>query len=106
MTTLEAAAIVSKATRCTEATLMAFGINGIVPQRGSGCLEYLRSHGYKYVKMNAPDVKYLKHSAYQRGSYLIFTHEHAMALVDGILIDTMKQGFDNRKIEHIWEVTK
>ena len=106
MTPLEAAAIVSKATRCTEATLMAFGINGIVPQRGSGCLQHLRDHGFnlRFIPdmQNIP-LHYLERN---RSSLLIFTHEHAMALVDGILIDTMKQGFDNRKIEHIWEVTK
>jgi hypothetical protein len=39
-------------------------------------------------------------------NYLINTKGHAMALINGILIDTEGKGFDRRIIEFIWEVTK
>lgn len=36
--------------------------------------------------------------------YFIITHEHAMALRNGNLVDTEQKGFDNRRIEYIWLV--
>lgn len=42
--------ILSKAKRCTEATLAAFGIDGY-PLKGSGCLVYLEQAGYKLTPL-------------------------------------------------------
>ena len=98
--------IESSSSRCTEATLKAFGINGCIPKFASGCLQWLTLSKYKIIKLEYTP-KTLKDFKYDlTKSYFINTRGHAMALIQGILIDTEKKGFDNRKIDWIWEVSK
>lgn len=100
--------ITNNASRCTEATLRAFGIDAI-PKTGSGILEQLKENGYKCsligyysalkgIRKAIPDFKSF--------SYLIYTKGHAMAVIEGHLIDTERKGWNNRRIEFIWKVEK
>jgi hypothetical protein len=109
MTQELANSIVSSSVRCTQATLRAFGIEGI-PKLGSGCLEYLTRAGFKLQRISYSGMKLRDISKCcgisTHKNYLINTKGHAMALINGILIDTEGKGFDRRIIEFIWEVTK
>ncbi len=105
MTQEKADKIISSSTRCTQATLRAFGIEGY-PYYGSGCLEYLTSNGFTLTHMPGyirQSMRLLEKLRMDR-NYLIHTKGHAMALINGILIDTAKRGFDGRRIENIWIV--
>jgi hypothetical protein len=105
MTLAEAELIVSTSVRCTQAALR--GIAGIsaVPLTGSGCLTYLTSAGYK-VKSLPADIPLARFKYSKDKTYLLATKGHAMALVDGILIDTMRKTLDKRILEHAWEVSR
>jgi hypothetical protein len=103
LTQTEADAIVQKACRCTEATLLAFGVVG-TPKTGSGCLGFLTNAGFKLERVPEPNwVLHLK--KFQQGAYLVLTPGHAMALIGGILVDTERKGFDRRKVQFMWKVT-
>jgi hypothetical protein len=110
MTQELANSIIANSTRCTQATLQAFGIEGY-PLLGSGCLEFMTRRGFKLERVMFPNsldvtMKWLNSVRFSKGSYLINTPRHAMALIDGILVDTENKGFDNRKVLFIWEVIK
>ena len=108
ITPAEVFSIVARSRRCTEATLLAFGIQAI-PQFGSGCLEYLRANGRTLTQLNLPRDCTIKQFYYKvanpNKNYLIFTAGHAMALRGRHLIDTANLGIDKRKIEFAWEVS-
>lgn len=107
--------IVSNSSRCTEAALRAFGIDAI-PKTGSGVLEQLRENGFKVWPQSQclnETMKQLK--AYidlvdcgriAKSSWLIYTKGHAMAVIEGHLIDTAGGRWNNRKIEFLWKVEK
>jgi hypothetical protein len=97
--------IVEKSNRCTQATLMTFGINGC-PYHRSGVLEYLKVYGFTTVERKEFRGKKLIDLKYLKGNFTVHTKNHAMALVNGYLVDTQKQGFDNRTVENVWEVFK
>ena len=107
MTLTQANEIINKSTRCTQATLAAFGVDGY-PLQGSGCLGYLTDAGYTVelkweLKISLKDwyVKYMDMSK----NYLIFTSGHAMACIGGVLVDAAAQGFNGRRIEQVFEVS-
>ena len=112
MTNELAKSIVDSSVRCTQATLRAFGIEDAIPKTGSGCLEYLTSRGFTCLRMPAYEgitLKRLQQFPFKpnpNGQYLINTKGHAIALIDGILIDTENKGFDNRSVEFCWIVQK
>ena len=107
--------IVNESFRCTQATLRAFGIIGI-PRTGSGCLEYLKQAGFRCTEIKRLQGRSLKQ--FQRdkvspnplfrltGSYLINTPGHAIAVINGTLVDTERKGWDSRKIQFAWRVEK
>lgn len=108
MTHTQANLIVQKSSRCTQATLAAFGLDAY-PLKGSGCLSYLTENGFNVklvweLKISLKDwyVKYMDMSK----NYLIFTNQHAMACIGGVLVDTMNEGFNVRRIEQVFEVSK
>lgn len=107
MTKEQALKITNTSTRCTQATLRAFGIEGY-PYYGSGCLEYLTKNGYKITPVPGLQGKTMEklRNECPSGYYLILTKGHAMALCNEILIDTAppRGSRDNRKIEHVWLV--
>lgn len=122
MTLSQANLIVQSSARCTEATLKAFGVEGI-PTQGSGCLEFLTNAGFILTRVQVNGVKLFntehslctmsklnnifKGSLIWKGyNYIVLTPGHAMAIVDGILIDTEHKGWDGRRIEYIWKVEK
>ena len=110
MTSELAKSIVDSSVRCTQATLRAFGIEDAIPKTGSGCLEYLTSRGFTCKRITFVEgitLKGLKTiHGLKEGMYLINTHGHAIALIDGILVDTENKGFDNRIVEFCWHVLK
>src|SRR5690349_7050592 len=94
--------IYQETTRCAQAVMMAFGIKGY-PQTGSGCLEYLTANGFELhpIRFKWRNLRHFledvrTHLAVET-NYLILTPGHAMALVDGFLVDTAKQGWNNRR---------
>lgn len=101
--------IIQKSVRCTQATLRAFGIEGI-PKTGSGCLEYLTNAGYKCT--SEPHLRAMMMASWSRTAdrskdYLITTYGHAMAFVDGQLVDTEHKGFDKKRfVTFCWSVTR
>lgn len=109
--------ITNNASRCTEATLRAFGIDAI-PKFGSGVLGQLKENGFKCTPIKQPkyDLKRFKNwmdrypspgsKEYYNDNYLIYTKGHAMAVIEGHLIDTERKGWNSRRIEFIWRVEK
>ncbi len=95
----------SESRRCTEATLRAFGITGI-PLTGSGCLSYLTAAGYTLTEVtNITGVRLDRFRFDPTKRYLVNTRGHAMAVINGLLIDTMRRSFDSRRIEFLWIVS-
>lgn len=92
--------------RCTEATLRAFGVDGVCPVHGTGVLQALREAGYKWDPL--PSEEWVTEGGWGRddggrplgvtlgefvrshphGAYYLMTLGHAMALIDGNLTDT------------------
>lgn len=110
MTIEEARIIRITSTRCTQATLLGFGITGY-PFQGSGCLEYLKNNRFVTtpVRFDRPIVtmEFFRRRLIDLGAdYLIFTKGHAMSVIQGILIDTDTNKWDGRKIEHAWIVKR
>jgi hypothetical protein len=93
MTIEEAKHITKTSERCTEATLRAFGIEGVVPAKCSGILAKCIENGYEFKELQhlGDKGKALHHALkylYRDEKYLILTPGHAMAYINGILIDT------------------
>jgi hypothetical protein len=98
--------------RCTQATLEAFGIQGVCPIHGAGVTQALVSNGYKfrvspwYFDRAFSDPKlgdFIKD--HPTGAYVLSTASHSMALIDGVLTDTA-QGTGRRKLLYALEITK
>ena len=92
--------------RCTEATLRAFGIEGVCPITGLEVTHALTAAGYKWRVVGSeiedlPVPKTVRRFAekYPRGCFYISTNRHAMALTNGKLTDTTARGLDKRKIQ-------
>lgn len=96
--------IINKASRCTEATLAAFGIQGI-PKFGPGILDYFKNNGFRTDRLVSKEIEVVRHLKALKGDWLIFTRGHAIALRNGILVDTERRGFDSRHVEFIWKIT-
>lgn len=100
--------IIKASSRCTQATLLAFGIDGW-PQYASGTLAFFRKAGFKLINLGCEGrftmKKLLLHLSTDK-SYIIFTSSHVMAYRKGILVDTAGGSFDRRKVEFIWEVER
>lgn len=109
LTQQEANAIVSSARRCTEATLRAFGvITEHLAYFGSGTLQYLQEAGFKLTEI--PDMRGIRLDKFKdrymepNKSYHIKTKGHAIAIINGIMVDTEFKGFDKRTILFCWVV--
>lgn len=108
MTQDQATTIINSSTRCTEATLKAFGIAGY-PTQGSGCLEFLTRAEYRLTSILLKGRVSMKNMEYQlsnQKNYLINTDKHAMACIKGVLVDTMREGWNKRRVLFAWEVSK
>jgi hypothetical protein len=94
--------------RCTQATLEALGVKGVCPRTGTGVIGALTDAGIKWkpiVLDRYPTVqKFVKDNP--KGSFYLSTRGHAMALVDGELIDTELKGPNKRKLQAIIEIIK
>lgn len=100
------------APRCTNATVEA--LTGVMPKRlliwGTSVMEELRELGYR-VEINPHNNRPFKtlramSKDLPEGSWYISTAGHALALVDGVLTDTEDKGFDLRRIQCMFRVTK
>lgn len=109
MTELEALEIVNTTTRCTEATLKAFGISGY-PLCDTGTLEFISRAGYQLTPIKFKEgitlKKFYVDHVDMTKDYHIKTQSHAMACIKGVLIDTMREGWNKRRVLFAWEVTK
>lgn len=89
--------------RCTEAVLMQFGIFGRRPRTGLGVLEALQNAGWRYRAVGT-DLEPFRGTIrrfcqlHPTGTYYVATSGHAMALVDGVLVDTAERGPDGRRV--------
>ena len=101
MTPEKAKRITQTSTRCTQAVLRAFDIEGY-PYYGTGVLEYLKAGGLdvRCIDSDVPFVKWMKEK--HEGSYVLFTKGHALAVVNGVVIDTART--KKGKIEFVWQV--
>jgi len=79
--------------RCTQATLESFCIYGVCPLYGVGVLSELRKH---FTCTPVDGMHGLKDVMTWQGSYYLFTNDHAMALIDGVLTDTSHRKISNR----------
>lgn len=106
MTQASAQQIVSTARRCTEATLAAFGVKGI-PLNGSGCLQHLTQAGFTLTEVQGVTGVRLDRFRFDpTKKYFVKTREHAMAVIDGVLVDTERRSFDSRRIQFLWIVER
>ena len=94
------------AIRCTRATLEAFGIKGKSPAYDTDVTEALQAAGYTVIPLTDEPLTTVKNFVrmHPKGNFYISTHMHAMALIDGVLTDTMNKGPDNRQITGVMEV--
>jgi hypothetical protein len=97
--------------RCTNYTLSAFGIDITTPIRGFPQIKrLLRDNGYSiggyevYLDYIDQPIK-LFIDDHPKGMYLLGTSKHAMALIDGVLIDSAN-GTNRRKLELAYQVIK
>ena len=98
------------APRCTNAAVEA--ITGRMPDHlliyGTSVLEELDRQGYEVEWMLRHGYRTLR--ALMRdmpeGTYYLASAGHAMALVDGVLTDTEAKGFNLRRIQLMFRVTK
>ena len=97
---------VSSGVRCTEATLRAFGIEGICPIHGTGVLSALREAGYRCVfDLDAGGTKLRDYVRdHPTGAHVVSTPGHSMALIDGRLVDTANLT-GRGKVDYAFEVT-
>ena len=103
MTPEQAQEIVRTSTRCTQAVLRAFNIEGY-PYTGSGCLEYLTKNGYSIMPVIG--IKTIKEciNKFPSGvSLIILTKGHVIAIINGILVDTASVR-SSTKVKYIWLV--
>lgn len=94
--------------RCTRAVLEAFGVDGVTPRNGLQVLDALADAGYNVSLTQdwngAPLREFVR--AHPRGFYYLVTRGHALALVDGTLVDTQKKGPDGRRIQGVAKVKR
>lgn len=95
--------------RCTETVLMQFGVFGKRPQTGLGVLEALMNNGwtYRHVEVDGEPFRGTVKQFYDRfkeGKFYIASQGHAMAMIDGLLVDAEGRGPDGRKIIGAFEV--
>jgi mRNA-degrading endonuclease RelE of RelBE toxin-antitoxin system len=95
--------------RCTQSVLMQFGIFGECPKTGLGLLEVLMKHGWTYraVEVDGQPFRGTVKQFYDRfkeGKFYIASSGHAMAMIDGLLIDSEERGPDGRRIIGAFEV--
>ena len=98
------------APRCTNATVEA--ITGHMPSHllvyGTSVLEELDRQGYEVdwnLRHGYRTLRGLMHDM-PMGTFYIVTSGHALALVDGLLTDTEGKGFNMRRIQLMFRVTK
>jgi GNAT superfamily N-acetyltransferase len=98
-------------TRCTQTVLMQFGIFDRAPRDGLGMLETLMKHGWTYAAVDdlgspfrGTVKQFYEDPRFQVGSYYIVTSGHAMAMVDGLLVDSEGRGPDGRHVIAAFEV--
>lgn len=99
--------LVPDSPRCTQATLEALGIYGECPTTGGGVLEAIQRAGFTYDDPGG-DWSTGRISIAQaierfpKGRYYLSGKGHAMALVDGVLVDTAGEGY-RRKV-YVYEI--
>lgn len=109
MTTAQAQTIVSSSSRCTQAAVRALGVKcDFIPHFGSGTLQVLINAGKVCLSVHHASGHTLayckKNLIADNSNYLVFTKSHAMAVVKGVLVDTMRESFNSRRVLHMWEV--
>ena len=98
-------------TRCTQTVLMQFGIFDRVPENGWGVLQALLDNGWTY-DVHYPLGIYTDNlgtvSRFVRehptGRWYIVTKGHAMAVIDGVLVDSAAEGPNRRRLLAAYEV--
>ena len=105
-------AIAASNTRCTHAAYEAITgetWTGHTLMTGQDLMDALRDAGYTYrTHCPADRAKTLRSLAKNAptGVWYISTRNHAMAMVDGTLTDTMDRGFDGRHIKGMAQIVK
>lgn len=89
--------------RCTEAVLVQFGIFGRAPRTGAGVLDALVAAGFTFrlAERSEPSEHRTVRGfceAHPRGRFYLATDNHALALVDGLLVDAAGLGPDERVV--------
>jgi len=103
LTPEDVANIKRRTVRCTQATMLAFGLKEY-PETVSGCLDYLKENGFVMRSNKVWDT--MKGYANAKYDYILFTRAHAMALRNGLLVDTAGGSFDRRRVEFAWIVER
>ena len=89
--------------RCTEIVLAQFGIFGEKALNGLDVTSALMKHGWTYrpVQLNGEPfrgtVKQF-YDTFKTGKYYFATSGHALAMIDGMLVDSAGRGPDGRKV--------
>jgi hypothetical protein len=98
-----------EARRCTETVLMQFGIFGRRPHTGIGVLGALMENGWTYRPVEVDGAEYRGTvrrfcREHPTGRYYVATSGHAMAVIDGVLVDSAERGPDGRRVIGAFEV--
>ena len=105
----QARAIERRARRCTSAVLLALGVSdqGPSPRDGIAVVERLTNAGLR-VRVADHDGMTLARFVRENptGAFFVATSGHAMALVDGVLVDTALEGPNRRRIIGAFEVVR
>jgi len=94
--------------RCTNTVMRAFGVCANDAMNTGHILSGLRQAGWKYQPVRLPWDKKTKLrdfvNSHPKGRYVIGVRRHAMALIDGKLIDTTEKGPDGRHVKDVYVV--
>ncbi len=91
--------------RCTETVLLQFGITGQRPEGVIGMLDALIAAGFRVRSASTGSQTVAEFCADRpSGRFYFGTDGHALALIDGLLVDSAGQGPDSRRVLGAFEV--
>ncbi len=88
---------------------MQFGVFGKRPRDGLGVLEALQSAGWTYRAVEVGGEPFRGtvkefYDQFKEGKFYFASAGHAMALIDGLLVDSAGNGPDRRRVIGAFEV--
>ncbi len=91
-------------TRCTQSVLMQFGIFGVAPRDGGALLQTLTANGWTYHVLDFTGTVKKFYETHPTGKYYLYTPGHALAMYEGLLVDSEGKGPNRRQVQGAWQI--